>query len=54
MMGAVLQTVNWRMPPDQIVYTLNHAQAKIVMINADFIPLWQAAGSRVETVEKVE
>jgi non-ribosomal peptide synthetase component F len=26
-MGATLQTVNWRLSPEQIVYTINHAEA---------------------------
>ena len=38
MMGAVLQTVNVRLSPEQILYTLNHAQADIVLVNAEFIP----------------
>jgi fatty-acyl-CoA synthase len=28
MMGAVLQTINWRLSVEQILYTLNHAEAK--------------------------
>jgi fatty-acyl-CoA synthase len=39
MMGAVLQMVNWRLSADQIRYTLNHAEAKIILINADFLPI---------------
>ncbi len=37
MMGAVLQTVNVRLSPEQILYTLNHAGAKIVLVNSDFL-----------------
>jgi len=29
MMGAVLQTANWRLSSEQIVYTINHAEAKM-------------------------
>ncbi len=39
MMGAVLQTVNWRLSAEQILYTLNHAGAKIIITNADFLPI---------------
>jgi len=38
MMGAVLQTVNWRLSVDQIAYTLNHAEAKAIIIHTDFLP----------------
>ncbi|HMV21623.1 MAG TPA: fatty acid--CoA ligase [Rhodocyclaceae bacterium] len=39
MLGAVLQTVNVRLSPDQIHYTLDHAGAEIVVVHADFVPL---------------
>ncbi|MBN2615081.1 MAG: fatty acid--CoA ligase [Bacteroidales bacterium] len=39
MMGAVLHTVNYRLSPDQVLYTMNHAEDKIVFTNMDFIPL---------------
>jgi acyl-CoA synthetase (AMP-forming)/AMP-acid ligase II len=39
MMGAVMQMVNWRLSTDQILYTLNHAEAKTVLINSDFMPI---------------
>jgi fatty-acyl-CoA synthase len=39
MMGAVLQTVNVRLSPEQILYTLNHAKADIVvLVNVEFHP----------------
>lgn len=39
MMGAVLQTVNIRLSPEQIRYTLTHAGAEILIVHADFWPL---------------
>lgn len=39
MMGAVLQTVNVRMPVAQIAYTLEHAQAEIILVHRDFFPV---------------
>src|SRR5208283_2172763 len=53
MMGAVLFTVNWRLSPDQIEYTINHAQADVVLINADFLPLFSSIRDRLKTVKKV-
>ena len=53
MMGAVLQTVNWRLSADQIVYTVNHAKAKVVIINADFLPILAEIHSQLETVQMI-
>ncbi len=53
MLGAVLFTVNWRLSPDQIEYTINHAQADVVLINADFLPLFLSIRDRLKTVKKV-
>lgn len=39
MMGAVLQTVNVRMPVSQIAYTLQHACAEILLVHRDFFPV---------------
>ena len=39
MVGAVLHTVNYRLSPEQVLYTMNHAEDKIVFTNIDFIPL---------------
>src|ERR1700745_3215292 len=33
MMGAVLQTVNVRLSPEQITYTINHAGASVLLVN---------------------
>ena len=53
MIGAVLQTVNWRLSADQIAYTINHAEAKIIIINADFLPILDEISDKLETVETV-
>src|SRR5579859_8183836 len=42
MMGAVLQTVNVRLSPAQVAYTLNHAGAEILLVHHDFFPLIDA------------
>jgi fatty-acyl-CoA synthase len=53
MMGAVLQMVNWRLSPGQILYTLNHAEAKIILVNEDFLPLLASIHGKLETVKTV-
>ncbi len=53
MMGAVLQTVNWRLSGEQIVYTINHAEAKIIIINSDFLPILETIREKLTTVRKI-
>jgi fatty-acyl-CoA synthase len=53
MMGAVMHTMNWRLSPDQILYTMNHAEDDVVMINSEFLPLLEAIWDKLETVKKV-
>jgi fatty-acyl-CoA synthase len=52
MMGAVLQTINWRLSVDQILYTLNHAEAKFIIIHAEFLPILESIKDKLETVKK--
>ena len=51
MMGCVLQTVNVRLSPEQVLYTLNHARPKALLIHADFLPELSSIRARLETVE---
>lgn len=53
MMGAVLHTQNWRLSPDQVLYTMNHAEDKIVIIHTDFLPLLEAVWDQIKTVKTV-
>ena len=53
MMGAVLFTVNWRLSPDQIEYTMNHAEADVILINTDFLPLLASIRNKLRYVKKV-
>lgn len=53
MMGAVLHTLNWRLSPDQILYTINHAEDDILLVHADFLPIVEAIRDRLETVKKI-
>jgi fatty-acyl-CoA synthase len=52
MMGAVLQTVNVRLSPEQILYTLNHAGADVLLVNRDFLPLLAPIAKRLESVRR--
>jgi fatty-acyl-CoA synthase len=50
MMGAVLQTVNVRLSPAEIAYTINHAGAQILMVHTDFLPVVDAIRDQLDTV----
>jgi fatty-acyl-CoA synthase len=50
MIGAVLHTVNVRLSPDQIVYTMNHAEDDMVLIHDDFLPLLEGVKDQIKTV----
>lgn len=52
MMGAVLHTQNWRLSPEQILYTMNHAEDKVVLVHADFVPLLEPLWRKLTTVKK--
>ena len=48
MMGAVLHTINVRLSPDQILYTVNHAEDALILAHADFLPVLAQIRSRFE------
>jgi fatty-acyl-CoA synthase len=52
MIGAVIHTINVRLSPDQIVYTMNHAEDKFVLINSEFVGLYKAMAGHLTTVER--
>ena len=50
MMGAILQTVNVRLSPEQITYTINHAGASVLLVNDEFVGLVQGIKSQLDKV----
>jgi fatty-acyl-CoA synthase len=50
MMGAILQTVNVRLNAKQILYTLNHAGADVLLVNREFFPLLSPIVEQLESV----
>ena len=53
MMGAVLHTINIRLPLEQLVYTINHAKDDVLLINAEFVPLLNSVRDQIQTVKKI-
>ena len=39
MLGAVLHTINIRLAPAQIAFTIDHAEDDVILVHADFLPL---------------
>ena len=52
MIGAVLHTVNVRLSPEQLVYTIDHAEDDVLLINAEFLPLIENVKGRIDTVKQ--
>ena len=53
MMGAVLHTVNVRLPPEQIAYTITHAEDEIVIVRDEFLPLATKITPQLKSVKGV-
>lgn len=51
MLGAVLHTVNIRLSPEQILYTIDHAEDDYILINEEFLPILDQIKGRIDTVK---
>ncbi|WP_166360875.1 long-chain-fatty-acid--CoA ligase [Pseudomonas akapageensis] len=51
MIGAVLHTVNIRLSPEQVLYTMNHAEDDLVLVHDDFLPLVEQIQGELTTVK---
>ena len=53
MMGATLFTVNVRLSPQQIAYTLNDSKAEIALVHADFVPVLESIKGELKSLRAV-
>ena len=53
MMGAVLQTVNVRLSPQQIVHTINRAGSSILLVNDQFVPMLENIRDKLPMVTRL-
>ena len=53
MMGTVLHTINVRLSPEQILYTINHARDDVILVNAEFVPVLEQIWSRVDAGKRL-
>lgn len=52
MMGAVLHKVHIRLTPEQILYTINHAEDDVILVNSMLLPLLEPIYDKIKTVKK--
>jgi fatty-acyl-CoA synthase len=52
-MGAVLHTLNIRLPADQLAYVINHAEDRLIIVDASLIPLLAPIRDDLKTVETI-
>jgi fatty-acyl-CoA synthase len=50
--GAIYHTVNPRLFPDQIVWIVNHAEDRVMMVDLTFVPLLEKLADRLPTIER--
>jgi fatty-acyl-CoA synthase len=51
-MGAVLHTLNLRLPPPQLAHIINHAEDKIIVVDIGLVPLLAALAPSLTSVER--
>lgn len=51
MIGAVLHTINVRLSPEQILYTIDHAEDDLLLVNSEFLPIFEQIRGRLDTVK---
>lgn len=49
--GAVLHTINIRLSPQHIVYIINHAEDKVLLVDPDIMPLIEKVHQHLTTVK---
>ncbi|MGE5190288.1 MAG: long-chain fatty acid--CoA ligase [Gemmatimonadota bacterium] len=49
-MGATVHTLNIRLFTDQLVYVVNHAEDKLILVDEDLVPALEAVADRLPTV----
>jgi len=52
-MGAVIHTLNLRLPPADLEYIINHAEDKVIIVDADVLPLLEKLADKMPTVQTI-
>jgi len=51
--GNVLHTINWRLAPEQMLYTINHAEDEVLVVHEDFVPIVESIKDKMTTVKQI-
>ncbi|MEI5906433.1 long-chain fatty acid--CoA ligase [Bacillus spongiae] len=49
--GAVLHTINFRLSPEHIIYIINHAEDRFLLVDADLVPLLEKIKDKLRNVK---
>lgn len=52
-MGSVLHTLNIRLFPEQLAFVANHAEDKVILVDASLIPILAKVADELKTVEQL-
>jgi fatty-acyl-CoA synthase len=50
MVGAVLHTINVRLSPEQVLYTIDHAEDDVLFVNSEFLSVLDQIRGRIDKV----
>lgn len=53
MTANVLHTINWRLSPAQILYTIRHAKDEVLIVHEDFVPLIESFAGQMPSVRHI-
>lgn len=52
-MGAVLHTINIRLSPEHLSYVINHAEDKMLLVDATLLPILEKIKDQLKTVDAI-
>lgn len=52
-MGLVAHTANPRLPDDHLIYTINHAGSRALLLDRNMVAIYERIKDRLETIEQV-
>lgn len=52
-MGAVLHTINFRLSDEHLIYIINNAKDKVLLVDKDFLPIIERVKDKIPSVESI-
>jgi fatty-acyl-CoA synthase len=52
MIGAVLHTINIKLSSEQLIYTIDHAEDSVILINSELLPILEHIKGKLDFVKK--